>query len=211
MTHFLEHVRDDAAAWRELVGRRLGPSIEFAKLRHASRNHGVLRATELAEIERCSDPAMRGYFIYEAARGIDRMMSDWQCLAKPPWGSVALDRPTYGELVRHLRAAACAPHLPVGALRISESLDFVAACERKAVLEASDPTAGSSLLEGIAERLNLVRAELAITPPGARHRTRIEEAVQVFAGLDQRIRAWVDTPVLRRAPSNGLERSSAGI
>lgn len=211
MTHFLEHVRDDAAAWRELFCRRLEPSIEFAKLRHASGNSGVLCATELAEIERCSDPAMRGYFIHEAARGVDRMMSDWQCLAKPLCGPVAPDRPTYGALVRHLRAVACAPHLPVGALRISESLDFVATCERRAVLEASDPAAGSSLLESIAERLNLVRAELAITPPGARHRARIEETLQVFAGLEQRISAWVDTPVLWRAPSNGFERSSAGI
>ncbi len=211
MTHFLEHVREDAATWRELVGRRLGPAIEFAKLRHASGNNGVLCATELAEIERCSDPATRRYFLHEAARGVDRMMIDWQRLATPACGPLDPDRPTFGPLVGHLRAAAGAPHLPVGVLRISESLDFVAICERRAVLEAGDPAAGASLLEAVAERLNLARAELAVTPPGARHRVRIEEAVQVFAGLDQRIRAWVDTPVLRRTPSNGLDRSSAGI
>ncbi len=209
MTHFLEHVRDDAAAWRELFSRRLGPSIEFANLRRASGNSGVLCAAELAEIERCSDPTTRRYFLNEAARGVDRMMVDWQRLSKPPYGPPDPDRPTYGALVGHLRAAACAPHLPVGASRVSESLDFVAICERRAVLEASDPAAGSSLLEAVAERLNLARAELDITPPGARHRVRIEEAVQVFAGLGQRIGAWVDTPVLRRAPLNGFERSSA--
>jgi hypothetical protein len=211
MTHFLEHLREDAAAWRELAGRRLGLSIEFAKLRQASANSGVLCATELAGIERCTDPAMRRYFLQEAARGVDRMMIDWRCLGKPPCGPLDPDRPTYGALVGHLGAAGRAPHLPVGAARIAESLDFVADCERRAMLEASDPAAGASLVHAVAERLNLVRAELAITPPGARHRLRIEEALQVFTGLEQRIHAWVGTPVVQWARSYSNDRGSDEI
>lgn len=210
MTHFLEHVREDAAAWDELVKRRLGPSIEFAKLQQASRNQGVLCATELAEIERCSDLTTRRYLLHEAARGIDRMMVDWQRLTKPLRGPLEADRATYSALVRHLRATACASHLPVGATRVSDLLDFVAACERSAVLGASDPATGRSVLDAVAERLNLVRAELAITPPGSRHRVRIEEAAQVLAGLNQRVGAWVNTPVVRRLGSNSADRRSDG-
>jgi hypothetical protein len=201
---YLDYLKRSPAGWQQVSEQRLNKAVIFDRLQGEANNGGVLLPAQMREIERETDGWRRLYLYREAAKGIERLESDYTKLFLGRQPALQTERPRYTGLVEYylggtsgdgvfpggnvdspstagfgqlLGNNSVAPRMPRDVRLQARTLDFIGTVERD--------LAGSSGTATVTRAIETVDARIAAL---SEQRNAPSTSVQDRVYLDQALR-----------------------